>query len=306
MTGVAEGVIAVLTLLAALALTGAAVRDLLRWRRDRMHLKRLADRGAVGTSDDEAQESPAGLVVRRLRAAGLRRLHPLVYLASSAVLGVLALLGLRRLVSGMPVAAAIGGGLAVYIQWLLVKTWGKRRARRFEAKLADAVGFMVGALTAGENLSQAFASTAETAQGVARKEFKEVAHRLRLGMPIRQALRRMEQGYDCEGTRLFTRTVIAKWQAGGDLAPVLDNVGQVIRERLKIRWRVQSHMAGARVAVGMSAAIPYLLIPFFLWQRPDWIARLRDDPLGPKLLLSAVLVQIVGLLWMRRILRIEL
>ncbi len=305
MAGVIEGLLTVLVLAVVAVMATASVRDLLRWRRDRMHLDRLADRG-VGPAGGDGEPAEPGLLVRRLRAAGLRRLPPLIYLVAAAAFGVLVFYGLDKLVSGMRVAAGVGAGLAVYAQWLLIRTWARRRAQRFEARLADAVGFMVGALTAGENLPQAFASTAMTAEGVARREFSEVARRLDLGMSVRQAVRRMEQGYDCEGTRLFTRTVIAKWQAGGDLAPVLAKVGKVIRERLRIRWRVHSHMAGARVAVGLSAAMPYLLIPFFLWQRPDWIERLQTHPLGPRMLMIAVLIQIMGLLWMRRILRIEL
>ena len=125
-------------------------------------------------------------------------------------------------------------------------------------------------------------------------------------MNVRRALQRIDLGYDCEGVRLFTRTVIAKWQAGGDLAPVLETVNQVLRERIRIRWRLDSQMSGARLAQMLTALMPYVLIPFFLWQRPDWIDRLRDHPLGPKLFFGAVVVQILGLLWMRRIMRIEL
>ena len=172
--------------------------------------------------------------------------------------------------------------------------------------MVDAVALMIGGLKAGQNLTQAFASASEAAVGAVKREFSEVSHRLDLGMDVRRALRRIDQGYDSQGTRLFTRTVVAKWQAGGDIAPVLENVNRVIRERLRIRWQVRSQLSGSRTAIVVIALLPYVLIPLFLWQRPDWIDRLVNHPLGVRLLAAAVLLQILAILWMRRMMRIEL
>ncbi len=305
-------VAAVETLLTALALLFVAVlaadglRDLLRRRDERMNVSRLAAGGKTPDADPDRPPAPAGKIIHQLRAAGIRRGGPLTYLASSLLLAVLATLGIRSIIPGMPYGAVAGGALAAYLLWLLIKYVGRQRARRFELKLVDAVRFMISALKAGENLTQAFASAAEAADGIVRKEFLEVAHRLEVGMTVRRALKRIDEGYDSEGTRLFTRTIIAKWQVGGDLAPVLETVNRVIQERLRVRWRLHSQLAGARLAVGMVMVIPYMLIPFFFWQKPDWIDRLRDHPLGPRLLFGAVLLQILGVVWMRRIMRIQI
>jgi Flp pilus assembly protein TadB len=165
---------------------------------------------------------------------------------------------------------------------------------------------MVGSLEAGENPTQAFASAAEASRSLVRREFREVARRLTLGMHIRRALRRIIEGYDSEGVRLFTQTLIAKWEVGGDLIPIVESVARVIRERLKVSLHLKSQLAGARISSVMIALIPYALVPFFLWQRPESLERLLDHPLGPTLLTLAVLLQIIGFLWLRRLLRIEM
>ncbi len=303
MADIIETVLGTVAALFAAVLVAAVFRDLLRQRRDRQYLGRLAAGGAA--DDADRPDPPVGRITRKLRAAGLR-ISSLTYLAASLLLAVLSAIGLRAIIPGMPYGVVAGGALAAYLLWLSIKYVARQRARRFELKLIDAVRFMVSALKAGENLTQAFASAAEAADGTVRREFLEVAHRLGVGMSVRRALRRIDEGYDSEGTRLFTRTIIAKWQVGGDLAPVLETVNRVIRERLRVRWRLNSQLAGARLAVVLVMVMPYLLIPFFFWQRPDWIARLRDDPLGPRLLFGAVLLQIVGVIWMRRLMRIQI
>ncbi len=306
MTETAETLLGTVALVFAALTAAAALRDLLARRRERLHLSRLGTGGRGGAAEIDPPPPPADRITRQLRAAGLRKVSPLTYFAAAGMLAVLVTIGLRRMISGMPYGVGVGGVVAAYLSWLLIKFMARRRARRFETKLVDAVRFMVSALKAGENLTQAFASAAEVADGAVRREFQEVAYRLGLGMSVRRALRRMDEGYDSEGTRLFVRTIIAKWQVGGDLAPVLETVNRVIRERLRVRWRLHSQLAGARLAVVMVALIPYLLIPFFAWQRPDWIARLRDHPLGPKLIFGAIVVQIVGVVWMRRMMRIQI
>ncbi len=306
MVGIAETMFGTVAAVIAALLAAAIIHDLLRRRGDRRYLSRLAAGGSAAEADIDQPPAPVGRITRQLRAAGLRRVGPLTFLAASLMLAVLVANGLRAIIPDTPYGLAAGGALAAYLLWLLIKYVGRKRARTFELKLIDAVRFMVSALKAGENLTQAFASAAEAAEGMVRKEFLEVAYRLGMGMSVRRALRRIDEGYDSEGTRLFTRTIIAKWQVGGDLAPVLETVNKVIRERLRVRWRLHSQLAGARLAVVMVMIMPYLLIPFFFWQRPDWIARLRDHPLGPRLLFAAVLLQILGVIWMRRIMRIQI
>ena len=60
-----------------------------------------------------------------------------------------------------------------------------------------------------------------------------------------------------------------------------------------------------RYSAILLAVLPYAVIPFVIWKQPAWIDTLFYHPLGPKLLLAAVFLQVLGLFWMRRILRID-
>lgn len=306
-----------LLLLASALVVAAAAADFLRAglaeRRDRQFLDRLAERSRAGGAGsggfereperDPRDERPS--LERKLRAAGLP-IGPMTF-GAAVLLGVIATVSaLLAAFPNVPIAAFAGGVLAAYLPWAGLGSLGRMRARRFEARLGEALGFMVGSLQAGENPTQAFSSVAEASTGAIRREFFEVAHRLELGMPIRRALSRITEGYDAEGVRLFAQSLIAKWEVGGDLAPLLESVGRIVRDRIQVRLRLLSQLGGARVTAVAVAFLPYAVIPIFLWKMPSMIQRLFDHPYGPSLLVAGVVLQIVAWMWLGRILRIEL
>lgn len=298
-----DAVLLITALLLAFAVGIEQLRGGWQERHDRRSLDRL--RSAEPAERDEERFEPLRPVERRLRAAALP-VGPVAFWSASALFAVLVTAGLLSLLPVVPAAAVCGGLLAFRLPWSLAGTWARRRAARFESGLGDALGFMVGSLEAGENPLQAFSSAAEASEGAVRRELGEVAHRLRFGMSIHRALRPIVEGYDAEGVRLFAQSVAAKWQAGGDLVPILQSVARIIRERLAVRLHLRSHLAGVRVAAVMVAVLPYAVIPVYLWRMPNLIDRLLGHPLGPSLITLAVLLQVVGWLWLGRILRVEL
>ncbi len=287
----------------ALAAIAVAGFDLYRRRRreraEREHLARL---GAEDAAPDYALPPPPGRLEKRLRAAGLP-FGPPTFVPIVVLSGILVFV-LLRMWAG-PLASLIAGVVAALALWTSVTSLGRWRGRRFEEKLVDAVDAMVSGLYAGENIEEALVSGAEYAEGGARTEMREISGRLGVGMSIRSAVRRMVERFDSEGVRLFTQTLIAKWDVGGDLAPVLQAVVRVMRDRLRMRLQLHAQMTGARFAAVILAIMPYLLLPVFLWRKPEWLDSLFGDPVGIQLFVIAVILQLVGFLWLRRLMRIE-
>lgn len=272
-----------------------------RRQRERRHLERLGTEAPPADSD--AATAP-GAVDRRLRAAGLDVGAP-VWLGGTVLLALLVFLGVLSAFAGNLAAAVLAAVVAAWLPWSILGTWARRRARRFEEQLIDAVAFMAAALQAGENPTRALGSAAEATEGAAAIELKRAGDRLDAGTGIRRALAPMVAGYDSEGCRLFAQTLIAKWAAGGDLAPVLERVNRIMRERLAMRLRLRSELAGARLSAMIVVVLPYLLLPFLLARRPEWFRSLTQHPTGLQLLFIALLLQITGILWLRRIMRTD-
>jgi len=187
----------------------------------------------------------------------------------------------------------------------MIEASAYRRARKFLEKLVDAVDVMCAALDGGEPPPNALATAAAAAEPPAKAELRESYQRIQIGFSVRRSFARMVERYDSEGVRLITQTLVVKWQAGGDLSPVLRSVNQVARERLRQDRELRTHLAGAQASAVMTALLPYLLLPVFVWKRPDWFRDLTGSALGLQLLTAAVLLQFVGFLWLRRLMRVQ-
>jgi len=304
MSGIYEMVLLLLALGVALFAGGELYREAMRRRTEREHLDRVA--GGEATSGLDAShdgERTPGRLERRIRTAGLN-LPVWMFLLAVALFVFAIAAGVWAVIPQLPLAAVLAGLLALYLPFSLIEASSHRRARRFLEKFVDAIDVMCAALDGGEPPSNALATAAVSAEEPAKAELREAHQRLQVGFSVRRSFQRMIERYDSEGLRLLTQTMIVKWQAGGDLSPVLRSVNQIARERLRHDRELRTNLAGAQASAVLTAVLPYLLLPFFVWKRPEWFHELTGTALGLQLLTVAILLQFVGLLWLRRLMRV--
>jgi len=271
---------------------------------DQSHLGRLLGRTAGELEEPVVEEAPSPMA-RRFRAAGLHWPVPTI-LTVIAVIAFVVMLIVSGLSPRMRWAGPIAAAVTVWTILSLTSEAARQRAWRFERRLVDAIDLMVGALSAGQAPADAIASAAEGALEPVKTELSELANQLRASIPVERAVQRIVERYDSEGVRIFTQLLIAKWEVGGPLAPSLQAVTRTMRHGLRLRGQLHTHVSGAQTAALVVAIVPYLLIAFFLWKRPEALALVWKLPFGPQLFVSAVVLQLVGFIWLRRILRIEL
>jgi tight adherence protein B len=307
MSGIYELVLLLLALGVAVFAGGEFWREAMRRRAEREHLDRVAGDAtggdATGGDATHDRERTAGRLERQLRGAGLE-LPVWLFLLVVALFVAAIAFGVWAAIPQLPLAAVLAGTLAAYLPFSAVAAAAHRRARRFLEKFVDAIDVMCAALDGGEPPANALATAGVSAEEPAKSEIREAHSRLQVGFSVRRSFARMVERYDSEGVRLLTQTMIVKWQAGGDLSPVLRAVNQIARERLRHDRELRTHLAGAQASAILAAILPYLLLPFFLWKRPEWFRELTGTPLGLQLLTIAILLQFVGMLWLRRLMRV--
>jgi tight adherence protein B len=137
------------------------------------------------------------------------------------------------------------------------------------------------------------------------KEFGRVYEEQNLGIPLEEALRAITERVPNLDLRFFVTSVAIQRQTGGDLAEILDKIGHVIRERYKILGQVKALTAEGRLSGLVLIALPFGLFLMMLHTKPDYIQLLWTDPLGVKMSVFALILQVLGAYAIKKIVDIK-
>jgi tight adherence protein B len=198
----------------------------------------------------------------------------------------------------------LGGFLAlVPVFWLLWRR--KRRLRAFGVQLPEALDMLGRALRAGQSLGAGFNMVASEMNAPLGKEFARVFEEQNLGVSIEDSLESLSERVPNLDLRFFATAVILQRQTGGDLAEILDKISRLIRERFQVWGQIQSLTGEGRLSGIVLLALPVVLFAAMLKLNHDYVMVLFTDPMGKKLLIGAVLLQILGALVIRKIVDIK-
>lgn len=239
---------------------------------------------------------------RLLEQSGLKlssRAYFLVTLASVAVAAVAV---------AVPLGWAFGvlaGAAAAPLPLLVVWFARRRRLAAFGRQLPEALELISRALRAGHSLAAGIHLVAEEMPDPIAGEFRRCYEEQNLGVPLEEALQEMTLRVPNLDLRFFATAVILQRQTGGDLAEILDKIGRLIRERFQIWGQIQALTGEGRLSGIVLLALPPVLFLVMYRLNPEYCMVLFRDPMGQKMLLGAVAMQILGALVIRKIVNIE-
>jgi tight adherence protein B len=229
---------------------------------------------------------------------------PSTFMAISLILGVLGFTA--SWLAGVPIylAPLLGVLLAVVpFAWLLHKR--SSRLKTFASQLPESLELVARALRAGHSLAAGLHVVAEEMPAPIADEFNRVYEEQNLGIPIDDALRSLCERVPNLDLRFFVTSVCIQRTTGGDLAEILDKIGYVIRERYRILGQVQALTAEGRLSGVILMALPFLLFLIMLHIKYDYVEKLWTHPLGVKMAVSALIMQLIGALIIRKIVNIK-
>lgn len=187
--------------------------------------------------------------------------------------------------------------------WMLFRR--RRRFSKFAQQLPDAMELIARALRAGHSLASGFSLVADEMTAPIGKEFGRVFEEQNLGIAIDEALETMTRRIPNLDLRFFATAVILQRQTGGDLAEILDKIGNLVRERFKIFGQVQALTGEGRLSGVVLLALPPVLFLAVYRLNPEYEMSLFHDEMGQKMLIGAVIMQILGALTIRKIVDIK-
>ncbi len=199
-------------------------------------------------------------------------------------------------------AFAIITGLLPLI-WLVMRR--KKRLRLFAKQLPGALELIARALRAGHSLASGFHLVAQEIPAPLGIEFQRVFEENNLGIPFDDALNDLTLRVPNLDLRFFVTALILQRQTGGDLAEILDKIGDLIRERFRIFGQVQALTGEGRLSGIVLLALPPVLFATVYYLNPDYVSVLFTDPMGKKMLAVGVVMQVLGALVIRKIVNIK-
>ncbi len=239
---------------------------------------------------------------RTLEQSGLDvTVSRLLLISVGIAVGVYVLVAIRL---PAPLAAVIGLS-AASLPWLYVERRRNQRLRKIERQLPEALDLIGRALRAGHAFPVGLKMAGEELPQPVAREFSLTHEEINFGVSLQQALLNMAARTPSTDLRYFVVAVLIQRETGGNLTEVLANLATLIRERFKLFEKVRVLSAEGRMSAWVLSLLPFGVAGTINLVNPGFLDVLWTDPIGLKMVGSALFMMFLGVLWMRRIIRIH-
>lgn len=242
-------------------------------------------------------------LISELSAAGLP-VRPSEFII--VVVGAVILLQLAAFLVGPSVIERLAlGGISIALPAVIVRSLQNRRRAAFDAQIADTLVTMAASFRSGFSLLRAMQMVAQEMPPPISKEFERIVNEVGVGRPMEDALRAAVARVGSYDFDLVVTAVLIHLQVGGNLSEMLETIADTIRERAKVIGEMKALTAEARISGLVLVILPVALAIILYEMRPEYMSMMLDDPIGPSLIWTAVALQAVGVLIMRRMLTLD-
>jgi tight adherence protein B len=222
----------------------------------------------------------------------------------SAVLGV-AGAALPAMLAKPWTFSAVLGGILAGLPWFWLGRRRSARLRLLERQIPDALDLMGRAMRAGHAFPTAVKMVGDEMAEPIGKEFRVLFDETNFGVPQNEALMRLADRVPIDDLRYFVIAVMIQRESGGNLAELLDNIAAIVRARLKLLGEVRTLSAEGKLSAWILGLLPFCVGALINLLNPRFLQVLWTDPVGQKMVGAALLMMALGVLWMRRIIRIR-
>lgn len=249
------------------------------------------------------KESSAPLSVR-LTQAGLDWTPQKFWIVSAVLAATFFLLAL--FVGGGPIGAvglafAAGFGLP---RWAL-NFLKKRREAKFLAALPDAVDVIVRGIKAGLPLFESIKVVAADSPEPLRSEFLAIIETQAIGMPLGDACARLYDRMPLPEANFFGIVVSIQQKSGGNLSEALGNLSKVLRDRKKMKEKIQAMSMEAKASAAIIGSLPPIVMILVYLSTPQYISLLWTHPTGQLMLVGCVVWMTIGVLVMKKMINFD-
>ncbi len=200
----------------------------------------------------------------------------------------------------LPEAILLGLTPFAYIYFKKIK-----RMQKFQRQLPDALDLMARSLKAGHALTGGLRMVADEFDDPIGVEFEKTLNEINFGCGVPEALKNLSKRVDCLDLNFFVTSILIQRETGGNLAEILENIARLIRERFKLYGRIRVLSAEGKFSAIILLALPFLIAMVIYILNPNYIKTLIIDPVGPILIVIALILMVFGILSMVKMINIK-
>jgi tight adherence protein B len=220
------------------------------------------------------------------------------------------LLGLIAAIIGWSVSRLMFIGLAagaagLVLPFLKITQERKKRFAKLDEQLPDAIDVMKRALRAGHPFNSALRLVAEDMSEPIAREFQLTFADINYGNDVRRAMLGLLLRVPSVSMMAVVTAVLVQKETGGNLAEIFERISHVIRGRFRFHRKVRTLSAEGRLSAWILSLVPLVLFAVIWVTSPSYLPVLLDHPIGQKLLIFAGVMGVLGIAWMRKVIRIE-
>lgn len=258
----------------------------------------LREQGSAWAERTRTQLERAGLALKLHEYIALR---VLVGLGAFAIVLILGKGVALAFVVGIPVGLAGYMSPAFYVRMRIT-----RQMQKFNDQLEGMLTMVSSSLRAGFGLMQALDLAAEQLQPPMSTELHRLLRDTRMGASIEEALEKLRERVSSYDLDVVITAILIQRSVGSNLSEVLDKVAHTIRERVRIKGEINTLTAQKRLSGWIIGLMPAAFVAMMLAINFEYMSLLFTDPVGRLLLILAVVLDIAGILMIRRIVSVDI
>lgn len=241
----------------------------------------------------------------QIRQAGLSTTVGRFYIYSMVVGLVVAIIAT---VGGAPIW---GAPVVFFIAFFGLPRWfinfvRARRVKKFLDEFPNSLDIIVRAVKSGLPLNDGIRLIANEAREPVRTEFRRIVESQQVGLSIPEATLRMPETMPCAEASFFGIVIQIQQQAGGNLSEALGNLSRVLRDRKKMKARVNALSMEAKASAAIIGALPFLVATLVSMASPSYIQPLFYTSTGHMLLGISAVWMTIGILVMRKMINFDI
>jgi tight adherence protein B len=204
-----------------------------------------------------------------------------------------------------PTTAVVMGLFFGSIPYLVVRAKRTKRLNTLEEQFPEALDFLARSMRAGHAFSISLEMLGEEMADPLGQEFRALFNEQNLGAPIDIALRNFSTRVPLLDVRFFTSSVLLQKQTGGNLSEILSRLAYVIRERFRLKGQVKAASAHGRLTATILTLLPIATMLCLLFVAPGYLQGMAEDSDGKWLIGGAIVAQILGNFFIKKIINIK-